>query len=516
VTYAGFRETANRMTSRRWDRLPSVLSTRATALPVLALVLLSISLRLYHVGFQSLWRDEVDVIRFSSADPIVLLSNLFKIGENGPLYYLFHHYWLATFGTSETALRLPSVIFGTAAVPVIYVLGRLLLDPLSAFLAALFAAISPFYIWYSQDAKMYGLLLLLSCLSACSYLLALQTRGRQWWALFILVTVVGMYIHLFIVLLVAAEAMLLPLLRKKSPVSPVLLLLLPAYLPLALWQIPVLMSPPTTGYPSRTLQEMAAMLTGAFVRGYGPADARLAISLSAFLLLSTVLIYARALPPNTSKAIHIPTCGDVTQMSPSSGVLVLLVCFFAPLVMFGLLSARMSIFTERYLIIASPFFYLLMAAGVTAVRFRHRRVFWLVWVLWVALSGWSLAFQSSQQLKPDFRSAVATFAGLARQNDLVIFDMPYGRHVFRYYYPHEFIAIDAPYTNGGSTLDDIDLLADFDPSLHGVVWLVSSEEQSWDARGLTRQWLSTRCIRDDTWDYPGVKLQRFHHRNGAG
>lgn len=43
-----------------------------------------------------------------------------------PLYYFILHYWVALFGTSEVAVRLLSVLFGVLAIPIIYLLGRLL------------------------------------------------------------------------------------------------------------------------------------------------------------------------------------------------------------------------------------------------------------------------------------------------------------------------------------------------------------------------------------------------------
>ena len=84
---------------------------------VLFITWVAFLLRTVNLGTQSLWRDEVDAIRFSSWSLADLLAGLFRTGHNGPLFFLFLRLWRNLTGNSEFALRYPSVFFGTLAIP---------------------------------------------------------------------------------------------------------------------------------------------------------------------------------------------------------------------------------------------------------------------------------------------------------------------------------------------------------------------------------------------------------------
>ena len=73
-------------------------------------------------------------------------------------------------GKSEFALRLPSAAAATLFLPICWALARRLarrgsVPPAAPAFAALLAAVSPFYLWYGQEVRMYaqvGFLALLS------------------------------------------------------------------------------------------------------------------------------------------------------------------------------------------------------------------------------------------------------------------------------------------------------------------------------------------------------------------
>ena len=84
--------TSQQLASPRADRAAGTLATRrrqiASSWLVAAIVLLAFALRVVHLDFQSLWRDEVDAIRFATRPLPELLSTFGKPGENGPLFFL--------------------------------------------------------------------------------------------------------------------------------------------------------------------------------------------------------------------------------------------------------------------------------------------------------------------------------------------------------------------------------------------------------------------------------------------
>ena len=480
-------------------------------LPIVAITCLGLAIRLYHLDFQSLWRDEVDVVRFSGEALPTLLQNFFKQGENGPLYYVIHHYWLGIFGDSESALRLPSVLFGAATVPVIYRLGRQLLDPVTATLGALLAAVSPYYVWYSQDAKMYPLLVLITATSFYLYLLALQSGRKVAWAGYVVATTIGLYTHFFFALVVLAQIVIFWLFFRDPRVRAwwvsMGLLTLP-YLPLAIWEVPTLLTPPATAYPAFSPTGIATVLLVAFTGGFSPVPPALSLGLAVFMLASALTLYlgvdkqvSGGWLPDASRRLSRPIVHQ--------GVAVLSVWVLAPLAGFILISMRLPLFTDRYLIIVTPAFYLVVAAGFVALTGRWRIALLSSLFLWLGISVYSLMWQSHTTIKSDFRSAAASFETLAGPGDLVIFDMPYVRYTFQYYYRGDLHWINAPYTNDGRSPEQIDRFMASEVGDRAVVWLVASEEELWDSGGLVERWLRRNLDAGEELAFPGVRLARY-------
>ena len=86
-------------------------------------------------------------------------------------------------GTGEVALRLPSALAGIATVPVAWAIGRELAGRRAAAIAcAALVAVNPLFVWYSQEARAYGLFVFTAALAMLCFLRAERepTRGRGW------------------------------------------------------------------------------------------------------------------------------------------------------------------------------------------------------------------------------------------------------------------------------------------------------------------------------------------------
>jgi len=131
-------------------------------------------LRLFRLGHQSLWIDEVFTLQSAGVGepwaPARLLGDI-----HGPLYSLLIHGWSLLAGDAEGALRLPSAILGVALVAAIARLSALWLGEETAVAAAWLAAGSPFLVWYAQEVRNYTLLMLCACL-ATTVLLRMRAR----------------------------------------------------------------------------------------------------------------------------------------------------------------------------------------------------------------------------------------------------------------------------------------------------------------------------------------------------
>jgi uncharacterized membrane protein len=171
--------------------------------PVLLVVAMGAFLRLYLIGAQPLWVDEATSLRFArqALGELWSWSTIVDPG-NPPLYYSLLHGWLV-FGDSEASLRLLSALFGVLTIPLVYALGRTIRDHRLGIVSALLFAISPFQVWYSQEARGYALLTFgaTSAMLGVAHLLrhperSASVRGAGWaWLAYVVGTTVALLSH---------------------------------------------------------------------------------------------------------------------------------------------------------------------------------------------------------------------------------------------------------------------------------------------------------------------------------
>lgn len=169
-------------------------------LACLAVVLVGFGLRVYELGRQSLWYDEgFSVWLARQALPAVAFGDF-----NPPLYYGVLHFWIQAAGLSEFAVRYPSAFFGVVAVALTFALGSALFGPPAGVVGAALAAVSPFLIWYSQEARMYALAVLLALLA--SWLVWQGFSGRRVWPAYALTVAAAGYTHYLCLLVPVGHA----------------------------------------------------------------------------------------------------------------------------------------------------------------------------------------------------------------------------------------------------------------------------------------------------------------------
>jgi mannosyltransferase len=94
-----------------------------------------------------------------------------------PLYYALAWFWTQLTGTGEFGLRSLSALAGVATVPVAYLLGTELRGRRAGIVAAALVAVNPMLLWYSQEARGYALLVLLTAAAALYFVRALHRPG---------------------------------------------------------------------------------------------------------------------------------------------------------------------------------------------------------------------------------------------------------------------------------------------------------------------------------------------------
>ncbi|NKQ36061.1 MAG: hypothetical protein HF973_10660 [Chloroflexi bacterium] len=129
------------------------------------LFLLAVLLTFSTLGRNSLWFDEAWSV-FRARQPVeTALAGNIDLGRP-PLYYIALHYWIDRFGSGEISVRLPSVLAYLFSTGLVYLLGLQLSNRGTALAAMSLLALSPLYVWYAQEVRMYIFIAALGLIAA--------------------------------------------------------------------------------------------------------------------------------------------------------------------------------------------------------------------------------------------------------------------------------------------------------------------------------------------------------------
>ncbi len=146
------------------ERLAGLRLIRQRVFP-LALVALAVVARVFALGREGLWLDEISSVNWARLSLSDLIPTLITQDVHPPLYFFLLHFWVQLVGHSEFAVRMFSALAGGLTVPVLYRIGRMTFGARAGGLAALLLALSQFHVHYSQETRAYSLFTLLTTLS---------------------------------------------------------------------------------------------------------------------------------------------------------------------------------------------------------------------------------------------------------------------------------------------------------------------------------------------------------------
>ena len=168
-------------------------------------------LRLYHLNFQSPWLDEIHTL--NEANPKLSFNEVHDallIAEpHPPLYFFIMNVVFKIFGYSIFIARMVSAIIGIAGLYSIYLLGKELFSKKAGIFAMILLSVNYFHIYYSQDARMYGLLFLTTTLSFYYLTRLIKIPTLKNTLIFGLVSTLMIYSHFFAVFTLFAQYIIL-------------------------------------------------------------------------------------------------------------------------------------------------------------------------------------------------------------------------------------------------------------------------------------------------------------------
>ena len=190
--------------------------------PLAALTLLAAALRFSTLDLQSFWYDEAFTpVRVLHPSLWATLRSVVHTENTPPLWYVIAWADARVFGTSELALRWPSALAGTLTVPVAWAIGRELTGRRATAIAtAALVAVNPLLVWYSQEARAYGLFVFTASLAMLCFLRARARPTTARLAAFAATGALALLTHYFAVFeLIPMAAILLWDLARAGPAA---------------------------------------------------------------------------------------------------------------------------------------------------------------------------------------------------------------------------------------------------------------------------------------------------------
>ena len=491
-------------------------------------LLVAAVLRLWNLGAQSLWIDEIFTWQTSSPHGPLLwidvVSNL-----NSPLISAFSHFWMKLAGDSELALRLPMALASIALVPAIATFARRTVGEAAFLPAAWLTALSPFVTWYGQEFRGYVFAMLFTTLALLA-LLDLQERGRRRDLVGLaLWTVLGALSNMSVALLVpviAGALALSPPPGRSRVATPILYVGLVA-LALSPWIAHHLVQ--RLGWlewerlvPGRPVAAGELPLRGAttfswagipfafYVLSVGYALGPSLRDLQAGANLDTLLRFAPAILAagvtfGLLAGIGLFALGDLSGGARRSRRWLLVAVLLAPLLAVTYFAlSNFKVFNPRYVAVAAPAYFCVLVAGWLALRRPARLLLGLAVIALFAVShlhqGWGQRYA-----KDDFKRATKALDVVVAPQDVIVVA---GNFSPLEYYWRDREPVPVVYWVGYARDERMEprFRALLNPA--GPTWLVVSRTHDLDPQGRFETWVLR------TWglpvgDFPGVRVYRI-------
>lgn len=368
------------------DKLIDSRKERTKEIAILGfIILLGIGLRLYHIDFETLWNDEIRIVKASEGSIYSILKN--ESRENSPpLYILLEHFWMKLFGSSEFSVRSLSILFGVLLIPSVYIVARRMFNSAtSACISALIVAISPYQIYYSQNNKHYTLLPLMSLLSVYFLYRLLNENKNTSRILYIITTSLCTYIHYHGLFLFVVGYIYLFLTKRHNRFVLCKKLLFCQFVILLLFMpwVNTLLSQIAAGGATYTLKKPSILVIGDSLISFNSFCAANKNKFIMFLTLVSILFIIKGIfIKPVQNWFSLPTSQNVedypkiiTQYSVSSSHILLLEYLLSPLIVAYLFSILIQpvYFAGRYDNISYPAFCLLVGSGIASIKDRFVR-----------------------------------------------------------------------------------------------------------------------------------------------
>ena len=394
---------------------------------IFIVLIVGLLLRLISLN-QSFWLDEATsglVVRNFSFSQIV---TRFAPGDfHPPLYYLILKAWGSFFGTSEIALRIPSVIFAIATIYVVYLIAKELFNKKTGLVASALLATSGLHVYYSQEARMYALVTLFVSVAVLSFVKTLKRNKIGDWivlSLSILFLVFTDYVAVFILPVIWLYVLLTKqnsTYWKKFITSHIILLVF-----IILW-LPVFVKQFTSGINiSTTSPSWWKVLGLTSIKNIFLIPVKFMLGRISFY---NKFIYALVVA-FSSFILLIPLTLSLKKYKKT---LLVILWLFVPIIGSVVIGIKVSILSYFRLLFCLPAFYILIAFGLLSLKKKLWKPLFLI-ILFINLFSSGMYLFNQRFQRENWRDLTFYIQAQSKwENSITIFVNDSNMEAYRYY-----------------------------------------------------------------------------------
>jgi 4-amino-4-deoxy-L-arabinose transferase-like glycosyltransferase len=155
----------------------------------------------------SLFGDEISTYFIVTGHSLSRVLRLVESNQetSPPLYFILAWATKGLLNSPAESIRLVSLITGTAAIPLTFLLGLWTVGRRAALVGATCMALSPYMIFFSTEARPFMLVLFFTLLSSLALLRALDSRKIIWWVAYAAFSCGAVYSHYVAVFLLFVQ-----------------------------------------------------------------------------------------------------------------------------------------------------------------------------------------------------------------------------------------------------------------------------------------------------------------------
>lgn len=385
---------------------------------------INIILKFIHLGSSDIAMDEPFTLFYSQMD-IGSIFRMLRTENNPPLHFLIMHFWIKLFGLGEVSVRIPSLIFSSLTAVIIYITGRKFFSGFVGVITSAIFTFSVMHIYFSHEARVYSLFVLLASLSFMYYLMITKEPDRKSsYILLFIINLLLIYSHYFGFFVIITEFVCIFFIAKRKKIYKRILFV---FFALSVSYIPNVIV---------FLNRMSVSVSkGTWVRKpelseyYGNLNRFLNIKYVTFTFLVILIITLVFLIRNKLLLLKIK------EFLKNENYFLTILWFFVPYTLMFIISFRVPMFLDRYILFCSiPFYFLLVQVIFHFVIASRAKIAGsIILILSIILTS-----SLNPSNKRNVKELVRLIKEIKKENDIVYIAPDYSKLEFTYHYNIDF------------------------------------------------------------------------------